>query len=221
MVNTLKLVYFKFSSVNCFFHVLFPSSEIKVVEADMLDLPFSDGCFDVVIEKGTMVNSNTYFNFPLHAELSICSFYLWWILSWSQHVVSLLVEVTYTYNFLVLKEVLFVNSGDPWNPRPETVSKVMAMLEGVHRVLKPDGIFLSISFGQVTQIKTYDFSCNICGIILAWDLYLLQPHFRRPIFNAPQFSWSVEWITFGDGFHYFFYILRKVSLECWSFSCFR
>ncbi|KAJ4716448.1 methyltransferase-like protein 13 [Melia azedarach] len=108
--------------------------EIKVVEADMLDLPFSDGCFDVVIEKGTM-------------------------------------------------EVLFVNSGDPWNPRPETVSKVMAMLEGVHRVLKPDGIFLSISFGQ--------------------------PHFRRPIFNAPQFSWSVEWITFGDGFHYFFYILRK------------
>jgi ubiquinone/menaquinone biosynthesis C-methylase UbiE len=31
------------------------SSEIKVLEADMLDLPFNDECFDVVIEKGTMV----------------------------------------------------------------------------------------------------------------------------------------------------------------------
>lgn len=29
--------------------------EIKVLEADMLDLPFEDECFDVVIEKGTMV----------------------------------------------------------------------------------------------------------------------------------------------------------------------
>lgn len=32
------------------------SPEIKVLEADMLDLPFSNECFDVVIEKGTMVN---------------------------------------------------------------------------------------------------------------------------------------------------------------------
>ncbi|XP_021813434.1 methyltransferase-like protein 13 [Prunus avium] len=108
--------------------------EIKVLEADMLDLPFSNECFDVVIEKGTM-------------------------------------------------EVLFVDSGGPWNPRPATVTKVMKMLEGVHRVLKPDGIYISISFGQ--------------------------PHFRRPFFEAPQFTWSVEWSTFGDGFHYFFYTLKK------------
>ena len=32
------------------------SPEIKVLEADMLNLPFSNECFDVVIEKGTMVN---------------------------------------------------------------------------------------------------------------------------------------------------------------------
>ncbi|GAV67116.1 Methyltransf_31 domain-containing protein [Cephalotus follicularis] len=108
--------------------------EIKVLEADMLDLPFGNECFDVVIEKGTM-------------------------------------------------DVLFVDSGDPWNPQPATVSKVMAMLGGVHRVLKPDGIFISIAFGQ--------------------------PHFRRPLFEAPEYTWSVEWRTFGDGFHYFFYILRK------------
>lgn len=108
--------------------------DIKVLQADMLDLSFTDESFDVVIEKGTM-------------------------------------------------DVLFVDSGDPWNPRPETVNKVMAMLQGVHRVLKPNGIFISITFGQ--------------------------PHFRRPLFDAPEFTWSIEWSTFGDGFHYFFYILRK------------
>ncbi|KAK2978350.1 hypothetical protein RJ640_016452 [Escallonia rubra] len=108
--------------------------DIKVLEADMLDLPFTNESFDVVVEKGTM-------------------------------------------------DVLFVDSGDPWNPRPATVDKVMAMLQGVHRVLKPDGIFISITFGQ--------------------------PHFRRPLFEAPEFTWSVEWSTFGDTFHYFFYILRK------------
>ncbi|XP_063935953.1 uncharacterized protein LOC108225365 isoform X2 [Daucus carota subsp. sativus] len=111
--------------------------DIRVVEADMLDLPFSDEAFDVVIEKGTM-------------------------------------------------DVLFVDSGDPWNPRPATLDKVMAMLKGVHRVLKPDGVFISITFGQ--------------------------PHFRRPIFCAPDFNWSMEWSTFGDGFHYFFYILKKKLL---------
>ncbi|KAL9238180.1 hypothetical protein vseg_012643 [Gypsophila vaccaria] len=75
------------------------------------------------------------------------------------------------------------HSGDPWNPNAETVSKVMAMLHGIHRVLKPDGIFISISFGQ--------------------------PHFRRPIFEAPDFTWSMKCNTFGDGFHYFFYTLKK------------
>lgn len=108
--------------------------DIKVLEADMLALPFIDEAFDVVVEKGTM-------------------------------------------------DVLFVDSGDPWNPRPATVNKVMTMLQGIHRVLKSDGIFISITFGQ--------------------------PHFRRPLFEATEFTWSVEWSTFGDGFHYFVYILRK------------
>lgn len=110
--------------------------EIKVLEADMLDLPFDDELFDVVVEKGTM-------------------------------------------------DVLLVDSGDPWNPRAETLKNVMAMLRQVHRVLKPQGIFVSVTFGQ--------------------------PHFRRPFFSAPEFTWSINWRTFGDGFHYFFYILEKVS----------
>lgn len=57
----------------------------------------------------------------------------------------------YSFTPYTLKDVLFVNSGDPWNPRPETVTQVKAMLGGVHRVLKPDGIFISISFGQVER----------------------------------------------------------------------
>ncbi|XP_010906905.2 uncharacterized protein [Elaeis guineensis] len=109
---------------------------IKVLQADMLDLPFSSECFDLVIEKGTMVGCH-----------------------------------------------LLLSHGDPWNPHPATVEKVMKMLEGVYKVLKPEGTFVSISFGQ--------------------------PHFRRPLFEAPAFTWSVEWDTFGDGFHYFFYTLKK------------
>lgn len=29
------------------------------------------------------------------------------------------------------------------------------------------------------------------------------------LFNASEFTWSMDWNTFGDGFHYFFYVLRK------------
>ncbi|XP_068653817.1 uncharacterized protein [Aristolochia californica] len=73
--------------------------DVKVLQADMLELPFENHSFDVVIEKGTM-------------------------------------------------DVLFVDSGDPWKPKPETVRKVMAVLEGVDRVLKLHGTFISITFGQ-------------------------------------------------------------------------
>ncbi|KAL2927506.1 EEF1A lysine methyltransferase 4 [Bienertia sinuspersici] len=48
-------------------------------------------------------------------------------------------------------DVLFVDSGDPWNPNPATVSKVAVMLQGIHRILKPDGVYISISFGQGTR----------------------------------------------------------------------
>ncbi|KAK8447839.1 hypothetical protein SEVIR_8G164400v4 [Setaria viridis] len=118
---------------------------VDVVVADMLDLPFEQESFDLVIEKGTM-------------------------------------------------DVLFVDSGDPWNPNPTTVKNVMKMLECIHRVLKPEGIFVSITFGQ--------------------------PHFRRRFFEAPEFTWSVEYSTFGDGFHYFFYTLKKGkrSLESNSYQ---
>lgn len=69
-------------------------------------------------------------------------------------------------------------------------------------------------FGVALFICCCDWFSNIFKI--SW-----QPHFRRPIFNAPDFTWSVEWTTFGETFHYFVYILKKVgpcNLTCFSYS---
>lgn len=112
------------------------SSEIKVLEADMLDLPFGDECFDVVIEKGTMVTNHL---------LVVVSYYLQIL------VFAFFVLIFISSTVCNLKDVLLVDGGDPWNPQPSTRAKVMAMLEGVHRVLKKDGIFVSITFGQVLE----------------------------------------------------------------------
>ena len=51
------------------------------------------------------------------------------------------------------------------------------------RVLSADGMFLSVTF--------------------------VQPHFRRPFLQAPQYSWGMDVATFGEGFHYFVYAMRK------------
>ncbi|KAK8949027.1 hypothetical protein KSP39_PZI004937 [Platanthera zijinensis] len=107
--------------------------------------------------------------------------------------------------------------GDPWNPRPEMVSKVMKMLQCVHKVLKPDGIFISISFGQVTKGATYVY-IFIIYFAIKYTLEVMQPHFRRQLFEAPCFTWSVEWKTFGEGFYYFFYTLMKLSDSHIAFS---
>lgn len=45
-----------------------------------------------------------------------------------------------------------MDSGDPWDPNPTTVDNVMKMLKCIHRVLKPEGVFVSITFGQVREI---------------------------------------------------------------------
>lgn len=55
----------------------------------------------------------------------------------------------------------------------------------VRRVLARDGVFLSVTFAQ--------------------------PHFRRPFLQAPQYDWGMHVATFGEGFHYFVYAMRKGS----------
>lgn len=108
--------------------------DIKWQVADMLDLPFADHTFDVVIEKGTM-------------------------------------------------DVLFVDNDQPFDARAEVKKRVFQMLHETHRVLKSDGLFVSVTFAQ--------------------------PHFRKPFLLSQEFSWNISVSTFGEGFHYYVYTLHK------------
>ncbi|KAH0624295.1 hypothetical protein JD844_007995 [Phrynosoma platyrhinos] len=53
----------------------------------------------------------------------------------------------------------------------------------VSRVLRPGGRFISITFAQ--------------------------PHFRKRHYAQPAYGWSVRHSVYGDGFHYFFYVMVK------------
>ncbi|KAM4605282.1 EEF1A lysine methyltransferase 4 [Polymixia lowei] len=53
----------------------------------------------------------------------------------------------------------------------------------ISRVLKPGGRFLSVTFSQ--------------------------PHFRKRLYARCEYNWSIKHHTYGDGFHYFLYVLTK------------
>ena len=36
-----------------------------------------------------------------------------------------------------------------------------------------------------------------------------QPHFRRPFLLVERYAWGMEVASFGEGFHYFLYCMRK------------
>ena len=36
-----------------------------------------------------------------------------------------------------------------------------------------------------------------------------QPHFRRPFLLAERYKWGMKVASFGEGFHYFVYRMRK------------
>lgn len=36
-----------------------------------------------------------------------------------------------------------------------------------------------------------------------------QPHFRKSIYAREHYGWSIRTETFGDGFHFFFYVMTK------------
>lgn len=76
------------------------------------------------------------------------------------------INLSFLLLFITWKDVLFVDGGDPWNPQPSTRAKVMAMLEGVHRVLKKDGIFVSVTFGQVLVWNSWKSNSFLAFILL-------------------------------------------------------
>ena len=59
----------------------------------------------------------------------------------------------------------------------------LSFLFQICRVLRPGGCFLSITFAQ--------------------------PHFRKPIYAQEKYDWGIEIQTFGEYFHYFFYLMTK------------
>ncbi|KAL6909978.1 hypothetical protein ACP4OV_001236 [Aristida adscensionis] len=112
---------------------------VEVVVADMIDRPFEQFSFDLVIEKGTM-------------------------------------------------DVLFVDSGDPWNPNPTTVNNFMKMLEGIHRVLKPEGHTF-----DGDSLKLLD----LLGILSTTPLAMASIIYSTPlrsVINYRAFVLTLQWL---------------------------
>ena len=82
-------------------------------------------------------------------------------------------------------DCLLTTVRDPWNLPEAEAALCRSVLEESHRVLRPDGVFLSITFSA--------------------------PHFRRPMLYGGRFSWRVQCETFGEGdsLHYHLYACRK------------
>ena len=58
----------------------------------------------------------------------------------------------------------------------------------VSQILKKGGRFISVTFSQ--------------------------PHFRKPFLAKSCYDWSISMQTFGDSFHYFFYVMEKGREMC-------
>jgi hypothetical protein len=79
-------------------------------------------------------------------------------------------------------DALMCDRGDVWDPSPELIKEVKAEVDEVTRVLRVDGKFIYITFGQ--------------------------PHFRKP--HLARDCWDgIKISTLGDAFHYFIYEMTK------------
>ena len=80
-------------------------------------------------------------------------------------------------------DALLVGEKSPWHPSDEGQEIMEKSLSEISRVLKRQGRFLSLTFAQ--------------------------PHFRSPFYAQEKYGWSVDYETFGSGFHYFCFIMTK------------
>ncbi|KAI9282622.1 S-adenosyl-L-methionine-dependent methyltransferase [Sporodiniella umbellata] len=78
-------------------------------------------------------------------------------------------------------DALMCDRGDVWDPSEELIREVKGEVDEVERVLKVQGIFLYITFGQ--------------------------PHFRKR--HLQRDCWTIDIKTMGEAFHYFFYTMLK------------
>ncbi|EGT51117.1 hypothetical protein CAEBREN_01789 [Caenorhabditis brenneri] len=79
-------------------------------------------------------------------------------------------------------EAILVTEKSAWEPSDSALQNLENIFSSICRVLKPNGIFISVSF--------------------------TQPHFRVPALLREK-NWSVEMFEFGESFHYYVYVCRK------------
>jgi len=72
---------------------------------------------------------------------------------------------------------------DPWHVSTDVQTLMKCVLSQVSHILAKGGHFISISFHQ--------------------------PHFRKRLLAQKSFDWNIQVQTFGDLFHFFFYVMTK------------
>ncbi|KAJ3051090.1 hypothetical protein HK097_007934 [Rhizophlyctis rosea] len=82
-------------------------------------------------------------------------------------------------------DALLTKKHDPWDPDVELVAQMQQYMEQVRDVLKPNGVFLHITFAQ--------------------------PHFRRRFLEVEGMSVEVQTLGGADTFEYFVYVARKTQ----------
>ncbi|XP_048203204.1 endothelin-converting enzyme 2 isoform X1 [Perognathus longimembris pacificus] len=80
-------------------------------------------------------------------------------------------------------DALLAGERDPWAVSPEGVHTVDQVLREVSRVLAPGGRFISLTSAG--------------------------PHFRTRHYAQARYGWSLRHATYGSGFHFHFYVMRK------------
>jgi len=84
---------------------------------------------------------------------------------------------------VVAAAVLLQGGSTVCRPVPVPPADNVSLVPQVSRVLKPRGRFISLTFAQ--------------------------PHFRKPLYARRRYGWDVGQHTYGDGFHYFLYVMTK------------
>uniref|UniRef100_A0A914EL97 Methyltransferase type 11 domain-containing protein n=1 Tax=Acrobeloides nanus TaxID=290746 RepID=A0A914EL97_9BILA len=80
-------------------------------------------------------------------------------------------------------EAMLSNEKSQWTLSEKGENDLCSTYQAIHRVLKPNGRFISISF--------------------------TQPYFKVPYLVKEPYRWDCKVETFGESFHYFCYKMRK------------